>query len=196
MEKQRSTKVIALIAMLVAIVGVSIGFAAMSTQLNIAGTAEMNPATWSIKFENLSAASVTGAATEVTAPTINGTSTTIGTYAVNLTKPGDSVKYIFDIKNAGTMNAILSSFTKSATPTCVGTGANAIADAALVCANLVYSLKYTVAPGDPITQNDTLTAGQARQAELLISYPSSVTVLPDAKVTITGLGITLVYTQN
>ena len=200
MEKDRSTRVIAMVALLIAIVGVSIGFAAMSTQLNISGTAEVNPASWNIKFANLSGPNLTGAATESTAPTINGTSSTnISTFALNLTKPGDSVTYTFDIQNTGTLNAVLDTLTKAVTPTCTDSGTlndtPAQKDATVVCSNIAYTLKYT-SGGATVAQDDTLAAGQSRNVTLKLEYLSSASEVPLDSVSITDLGITLLYVQQ
>jgi len=192
MERKRTEKVIAVVALVIAIIGLSIGFAAMSTTLQIQGTAQMNPATWEIRFENLSAPVITGDATVTTAPVLSDT--TIQTFAVTLTKPGDSVTYTFDVTNAGSINALLGTFTKAANPTCTGTGAAATADAAIVCGNLIYTLTYT--GGAAVGANDTLLAGQTRNMTLRIEYSATATQLPQALVNISNMGITLLYVQN
>ena len=192
MKKDQTPKTIAVAALIIAIIGLSVGFAAMSTTLQINGTAEMNPATWDIRFQNLSAPTITGGASVLTAPTL--TNTQIGTFGISLTKPGDSVTYTFDITNAGTINADLGSITPLA-PGCVGTGANAAADATLVCNNISYTLVYT-ANGTPLAANDTLDAGQTRNVTLRLTYLSTATQLPTALVNINNLGITLVYVQR
>ena len=192
MKKDRSPRILAIAALIIAIIGLSVGFAAMSTTLQINGTAEMNPATWDIRFENLSAPTITGGATVLTAPTLSNTQ--IGTFGISLTKPGDSVTYTFDIRNAGTINADLGSITPLA-PTCVGTGASAAADATLVCNNISYTLTYT-AGGAAVSATDTLDAGQSRNVTLRLTYLSTATQLPNALVNINNLGITLVYVQR
>jgi len=180
------------LALMIAIIGLSVGFAAMSTNLQITGTARMDPANWEVKFANLSTPIITGDATVITAPTL--TDTNIGTYQVELTKPGDSITYTFDVTNTGTINARITTFTMP-NPTCTGTGTSATADATIVCNNLVYTLTYT-ANGATVGLNDILPAGQTRNMTLRISYPSTVSVLPNNLVNITDLGITIVYMQD
>jgi len=192
MNRKRTEKIVAVAALIIAIIGLSVGFAAMSTSLQIDGTARMNPASWEIKFENLSAPTITGDATVITAPTLSDTA--IQTFAVSLTKPGDSITYTFDVNNIGSINAILGTFTKANTPTCTGTGATATADATIVCDNLVYTLTYS--GGGVVGANDTLTAGQTRTMVLRIEYPATATQLPQNVVNISNMGITLLYIQS
>ena len=129
------------LALVLSVVGISIGFAAMSTDLTINGSAEVVPASWDIKFKDLSSPTITGDAEVTTAPTITS-DTHIGNYAVKLTKPGDSVTYTFKVANDGTIDALLTNFIK-ATPTFTGTGATAAADATIVQNNFVYTITYS-----------------------------------------------------
>lgn len=191
----KKTKIIVAIAVLLIIAVVGVGFAAFSTNLTINGTGKVKASSWKIRFDNLSAADLSGTATEVTAPTISNNDTHIGDYSVNFTTPGDSVVYTFDVKNEGTFNAKISSIIIG-TPVCTGNGTNATADAEKVCQNLTYSLTY--ADGTSITENDTLNAEETKHLKLTLKYNDSVTSeqLPTDDVAITGLGTTIVYSQN
>jgi len=193
MEKNRNMWLAIIMIGLVAIVGTSVAFASLSTQLNITGTGEVNPANWSIKFQNLSSPTIVGGATVVTAPTLSDT--TVGTFHVKLTAPGDSVTYTFDVTNNGDLDAEIGTFTKAAIPTCTGTGTSATADEALVCNNLVYTLTYTTG-GTAVGVGDTLTHGQTKNLTLKIEYPSTVASLPANTVTISNLAITIIYNQD
>ena len=48
MEKERGAKLIAVIALLVAVAGLTIGYAAYSSTLTINGTATVDPADWNV----------------------------------------------------------------------------------------------------------------------------------------------------
>lgn len=194
MERSRKTRMIVLGAIIVAVAAMSIGFAAMSTTLNIQGTADFNPATWNIRFQNLSGPSITGSAVELTAPTISGTGNTIiSTYNVQLTRPGDKVVYTFDISNLGTIDAMLTSFSMPR-PLCSGTGDTAIADAQLICNNLVYTLRYTSGSA-AVGVDDALNAGISRNVTLTIEYPLTMVSLPENSVHVTAMNISIGYTQ-
>ena len=179
-------------ALVLSVAGISVGFAAMSTQLTITGTTTIVPATWKIKFQNLSSPSITGAASVTTAPTIES-DLHIGDYSIELTKPGDSVVYTFDIVNLGSIDAELSSYT-FATPTIVGSGDTKAADEALVTSKLVYTLTY--ADGTAIQVGDTLAKNATASLKLTIAYDSNATELPTNSVEINGMDITFVYSQQ
>ena len=192
MEKKRLMNLIILAGLIVVIAGITIGYAAIQSTLEIRGTATMNTAVWNVKFANLSSVQLAGDASVTTAPTL--TDTSIGTFSVVLTQPGDSVSYTFDVTNTGTLDAKIGTFTKAASPTCTGlSGTQAEADAALVCGGLTYTLKYT-AGGTNVAANDTLNAGETKNMTLTLSYSGEN--LPSDDVNITGLGIDLIYVQN
>lgn len=180
------------IALVLSVVGISVGFAAMSETLTINGTAEVVPATWKIKFQNLSSANIVGDATVTTAPTIQS-DTHIGDYAVKLTKPGDSISYDFEITNAGSIDAELSSYT-FATPVITGTGAKATEDAAVVNANLIYTLTYK--DGTAIQVGDELAASDTKELTLTVAYKSDADALPEDTVSVSGMDVTFVYGQK
>lgn len=195
MEKDRKTKVIAVCALLIAIISLSIGFAAFSENLTIGGTGSVKAASWEVKFMNLQSAVLVGTATEVTAPTINTNDTNIGDYSVTLSAPGDSVSYTFDIANEGTINAAITSITIP-TPTCTGTGESATTDAANVCSNLEYSLTYS--DNTALAVGNTLNKEATKTAKLTLKYKSITddSLLPKNDVAISNLGITIVYSQS
>ena len=197
MEKNKKMIGIAVIALVVSLVSVGIAFASMSQNLTINGEGTFNPANWSVKF-NTSSLVVTpvGDATGTT-PSINAT--TIGTYSVTLTKPGDSVNYLFKVENSGSLDAEIALLTKNA-PTCTGTGDSAIPDAALVCGNLVYTLTYNTVTGTAVAEGDTLlkNSGTPTQATMVlnIAYPLAMTTVPEDDVTITISPLVITYEQK
>ena len=180
------------LALVLSVVGISIGFASMSQDLTISGTTEVVPATWNIKFKEVSQPTLNGGATVVTAPTIQG-DTHLGNYKVRLTKPGDSVTYTFKVANEGSIDAKLTSLVK-ATPTFTGTGDTAAADATIVQNNLVYTLTYS--DDSAIQVNDAIAAAGERTLKLVVAYNPEAQDLPTAAVTVSGMDITLTYGQN
>ena len=180
------------LSLVLSVIGISVGFAAMSTELNLNGSASVTPATWKIKFNNLSSPTIEGNASVVTAPTITS-DTHIGNYEVQLTKPGDSVVYTFDVVNSGSIDAELSTYNFAA-PTITGEGAQASADEAIVRNNLVYTLTY--ADGSAINVNDTLDRGTTKSLKLTVGYSATATDLPANAVTISGMDVTFVYGQK
>ena len=191
-DNRKVLYVLVAFALVLSVAGIAVGFAAMSTNLDIQGQAEVVPATWKIRFENLSSPTITGDASVTTGPTITN-DTHLGDYDVVLTKPGDSVVYTFDVKNAGTLDAKLTAY-NFATPAFTGTGTNAAADATIAQTNVVYTLTYS--DGSAIGVNDTLAAGESKTLRLTVEYPASATTLPEAEVDITGMDVTFTYSQD
>ena len=196
-NKNRGLKIGVIAALVISVVAIGIGFATFTETLRIEGSATVQTSTWKVKFTNLSAPTLLGTATVVTAPTINTNDTTISTYDVKLSKPGDSVSYTFDVVNTGTYNAKLTSITIP-TPTCTGKAEteSATTDAANVCKHLTYTLTY--ADGTSLAENDALEASTGvAHMKLTLTYTSHdvAAELPKADVTISNLGISLVYSQ-
>lgn len=91
--------------LLITIVIMSIGYAALSQQLNINGTAEIS-GTWNVAITDITMKGKTGNASEKTAASHTATT---ATFDVALTAPGDSMTFDVTVTNAGNLDAILDS---------------------------------------------------------------------------------------
>ena len=211
MEKTRQIKIISLCALLVAVLGLTVAFAALSQTLTINGSAAVNAASWDIHFEKTSGkeTEVKGAAT-FTEPTLSGT--TIENFSATLTKPGDSVIYYFDIVNNGTVDAQIESYNFPRAFNDCFTNINKYS----YCMNfdfngdnevdtvdrLVYItlFNYRLAYADTdksVTQGDTLNAGETKHMKLVIEYKDTATELPENNLTLTSSDpITITYEQK
>lgn len=122
MEKNRSSKMIAIAALLVAIVGLSLGFAAFSNTLTISSSANVKPNddTFSVDFSS----SNTVLATDKIVPTVNpstitatdatidnSSDPTISGLSATFSEPGQSATYTFYANNNGEYDAFLKSIT-------------------------------------------------------------------------------------
>ena len=105
MEKTRKVKIISLCALLVAVLGLTVAFAALSQTLTINGSAAVDTASWDIHFENLTLSEKTGTAEVSGTPQLTGTA--ISGIDVSLNKPGDKIVYEFDLVNNGSIEAKL-----------------------------------------------------------------------------------------
>ncbi len=196
----REMKILVVAALIISIVAIGIGFAAFSETLTINGNASVQTSSWKVKFSELGTATLTGTASEVTKPTLSDT--TIGTYNATFKTPGDSVSYKIKVSNTGSYNAKITTATISV-PSCTGKAgeATADADAAKVCDKLTYTLVYdtddTQSAGQAVAVGDTLKAGETRPMVLTLKYAefTDATLLPAADVSISNLGVTLVYSQ-
>lgn len=212
-KKENDNKLPLIAFLIVIVVALGIGYSAMSTTLSIKGTAKVEGMSWRIEFQNLGEAVLTGSAGKVSDPVINEDKTELTSYNVNFLEPGDSISYTFQIANNGTINAKLSEILKD-TITCEGYGNSiqATTDADNVCANLEYTLKYQeeephyddnyvlTNSSTDIEINDILNSGDVKNMILTLKYKSPVdgeTIEePEDDVSISGLGIKLIYSQN
>jgi hypothetical protein len=140
MERQKSGKVIAIVALLFAVAGLSLGFAAYSTTLNITSDADvkLGADSWDIGFSTVNSAltpgtvtgTLTGGLTGDAAGTLNLTQFVIsqGTNATLRTTNGSKVEYNFYIVNNGKLDAYLNSVTMGNLSCTYLTGENRIED--------------------------------------------------------------------
>lgn len=113
MEKQKHTQTLIIAVLAVAVLTMSIGFAATAyTQaLNINGAdATVKASKWSVHFDDTSYAETTGSVA-ASSHTLN---TTTLTYAVTLEKPGDFYEATVNVVNDGTFDANLKSIVMNA----------------------------------------------------------------------------------
>lgn len=111
MEKQRSTQMLVIAVLAVAVLTMSVGFAVFTQTLNINGNTTIGSSSWNVKFVTDSYMETSGSVTVSSEDrTITGTSIT---YSVKLTKPGDFYEFTINVKNSGTFNAKLTGVTLS-----------------------------------------------------------------------------------
>lgn len=201
MEKDRGTKIIAICAICIAVIGMTIGFAAFSTTLRIEGTGTVKASNWSVIFADLQPAVTTGTASEGSGgtPTIQPGSTTISNYKAELSTPGDSISYTFKIRNEGTYDASIASISMAGlggTPFEVTSATDNETDETNVKGKLSYTLVDT-GTGNQLAVGDTIEAGNFITAKLTLTYQNFAdhTLLPQNPVTIDNLGVTIVYEQ-
>ena len=142
MERERSAKIIAIIALCIAVAGLSIGFAAFSNNLKIESNATVtpDPNDFDVNFSSSDTSELDGtvtgtgtnSATADNATIDNSGSPSITGLKANFTEPGQKVTYSFYAHNAGKYAAYLNNVTyanvsgKTATKVCTaGVGTNA-----------------------------------------------------------------------
>ena len=218
MEKTRGVRALSIVALVAAVLGLTVAFAAMSRTLTISGTATMDTAKWDIHFEDVNGnkyegtdvaltAHVTPAPGGATVPTpdtavISGLNAISG-INMTVTKPGDYVYYDFYIVNEGTIDAKITNLTKQLKPTCTSAADPQVAaDATLVCGNLTYSFVYLGAgdtEGSAVSEDDTLAKANGntptkRKVRLKLAYDGET--LPTDDVNLSNMGFSIEYTQN
>ena len=161
MEKERRTKALVIVVLLIVIAGLTIAFAALSTTLNINGTAYLDAAKWGIRFENLSSPTKIGSATTTGTAKIEETkSAEITGMNVGLSIPGDKVVYTVDLVNKGTINAKIDNIEKTV----------------LTSEQQRYlTFKVTDKNGYEIKQGDILEKGETKKITITIEFIKDLT---------------------
>ena len=180
-------------ALIVAIVGITIAYAALSTTLTVTtSNISQNVLTWNVGFQGTSATATAGGTSETGrncgAATITSTTVTVAT--TTLSKPDDSCTYALVIKNSGTIGAKLTGVTATSptSTTCTNNGAS------LVCGNITYKLATNNTGSPLLATNSTIAAGGSQNVYLIVSYTGSE--LNNSAVTQAGASFSLVYSQN
>lgn len=111
MKKSISFSSVTIILLVVAIVAMSVGFAAFASNLKIEGTTSVESSNWNIAFQEDSYQETEGSVTVSDEDrSIAGTSMT---YNVTLTQPGDFYEFTINVENKGTFDATLTGITLS-----------------------------------------------------------------------------------
>ena len=88
---------------------ISIGYAVLSTTLNINGKSTISKNTWDVHFDNVQVTD--GSVEAVKIPTIEGNTTV--DFEVGLNLPGDYYEFTVDVVNNGTIDAMIESIEKT-----------------------------------------------------------------------------------
>lgn len=117
MEKKRNSQTIIIAILAVAVLFMSVGFAAFAQTLNIQGNVTVEPTRWSVHWNTASYAQgsgsvpvLNGSLTTGTTPTLTNTDVTFG---ARLEKPGDYAEFTINAINDGDFDATLTSITLS-----------------------------------------------------------------------------------
>ena len=102
MIRRKKNNVVSVLLIMLLCLG--IGYAALTTNLSINGSADVRSSNWDIHFENVQTRA--GNITPTSAATINAQGNTV-TYSVTLAKPGDYYEFTVDAKNAGTIDGMV-----------------------------------------------------------------------------------------
>ncbi len=190
-----NVKLITIIAILITITGVSFAYASLSTMMNISTSGAVRAANWDVHFQSLSNPEVEGEVAIITNPHIDGSTTAISNLDVKFNQINSSIKYYFDVVNAGDLPAQIATINVP-TPVCTATPtypAEVAQDQLDVCGAITYSLK-NVATNASLNVGDVLEAGD--EIRLVLEFSYAGTRLPINEVSISDLDISLIYVQQ
>ena len=185
----------AIVALLIAIMGLSVAYAAYSQTLKISGSGKINKAQWNVKFNNLQPPITAKGAVSTKAPALDETSTIISGFEATLTAPGSSISYQFDVENKGNIDAILTDYilgtlkcTKSAESNATDDQVNAI------CEKLHYTLNYS--DNNEIAVNNLLNKNETKTLILKLYWDETSETKADGNIDVAIGDTILTYGQN
>ncbi len=170
-----------ILIIMVIVLFLSFGYAYLNTSLNINGATNVNSSTWNVYWDNvvISNGSVTGS--QVTQTPIIDTNKTAVSFQVRLSKPGDYYEFTVDAKNAGSIDAMIDTITKTV--------------------NVPNYLRYTVTYGDDLelAQYQSLRAGTTETYKVRVEFRTDINAsdLPSTAQSITlSFGATYVQATS
>ena len=93
--------------LVILLLSISMGYAALSNTLSINGSSRINNATWNVFWSNVQ---VKSGSVSASTPTIDSSKTTV-TYDVTLNSPGDFYEFTVDANNTGSIDAMIDTVT-------------------------------------------------------------------------------------
>lgn len=180
MRKWNAVKALSIISLVISVIGLLVAYITMRNYLS-----KMDEVSWNIRFSNLSA--IKDGKANYVLPSISDTS--LKSSKVSFLNVDDSVTFIFDVENIGTIDAVLGTVFKGDLK-CIGSGGTAVLDAKNVCDNIQYSVKYD--DGVEVSDNDLLDRDTRRTIKLELKSKVAAT----APVTVTGFDLLMLYHQN
>jgi hypothetical protein len=169
-QHHKKTRLIAVAALVVGVLGLGVAFAALSTTLNINGSAKVGSADWDIRWENLSC-TPTGEASITPTAAISGDFHTI-TIDAKFVAPADTVTCNFDAVNEGDIDAKLTSASFAAS---VANLANVGSDG-----GVTYMFKYRSTSGGATSGANVgasdldLAVGATHEMQLVLTNANTV----------------------
>ena len=189
MNKEKMKNVM-LLVLTIGLVSMTIAYASFTSQLLIKNNnIIIGNDTWDIHFENGKAVKPYGSAVVLSEPEL--TSTLISGLSARLNLPGDYVEYNFDIKNGGTLDAVLGSIVYT-TPSC----SSRITDEAItVCNNIDYKV-INRNTNTEFQAGDELDKGESVPATLRITYSSNASIELTNQVLVNDFSVLFTYYQK
>lgn len=156
MSTRSKNKNVILLILLVVVIGMAVGYAALSQALVINGTANISTE-WKILFTDIKEGQMIGAESK-TSPSYTATT---ATFDVDLLYPGASAQYVITVANQGSLNAKLISVDGIDT-------ANKVAPT-----DITYSINAKT--------NDVLASGDTKDYIVTVTWNADSTTIPQTK---------------
>ena len=167
--------------LIIMILVISIGYAILSSNLNILGSSQISAPTWDIHFENVQ---VKQGSVSATTPTIDTNKTTVN-YSVTLTIPGEYYEFTVDAVNAGTIDGMVSVVSNKLNGTEITTLPNYVE----------YKVSYV--DDIDIAPNHLLASSTSEKYKVHIGYKKDISIsdIPATPQTL-NLSFSVTYVQS
>ena len=167
--------------LIIMILVVSIGYAILSSNLNIVGSSQISAPTWDIHWENVS---VKSGSVSAATPTIDTNKTTVN-YTVTFTIPGEYYEFTVDAVNAGSIDGMVSVISNKLNGTEITTLPN----------YLEYKVSYE--DGVDIAPNHLLASSTSEKYKVHVGYKKDISVsdIPATPQTL-NLSFSVTYVQS
>jgi hypothetical protein len=177
-SRKKKNRILLLIILLL---GISIGFAALSTTLKINGTANITKNTWEIYWDE-DTIDVKPGSKGNTVPIVsddtNGAVDTVLTWTVNLDLPGDYYEFTIDAVNDGSIDAMVDEIESTVTPT--------------LPSYIKYSVTYS--NGVPVVKNQKFDKKSSETYKIRVEFLNTIT--PDELNAIPSSGLSYSFTYE
>ena len=182
--KRNQTKKRKLVAVLLILVMlISVGYAALTTNLSINGSTTVKAKSWNVHFANIVVDTANNSVASVqTAPTLSNNNTTV-TWEVSMDTPGQVYKYNVDVVNEGSIDAMVSTATNSIVTSTLSQEQQAYLD---------YTITYV--NGAEVEQYDKLAAGETKTITVVLLFRQDLN--PENLPTTAPAPISLSYETN
>ena len=205
MEHNRKIKILSIVALVLAISAMTLGFAAFSTTLNISSSASVTPNSgdFSVKFStsqnSLVVAAVAPSSKSTGASATNGTINneaipTLTNLSATFSKPGDYVEYTVYARNEGQYTAYLNNINFLGSKSCTASAGTTESLVQSVCESINVKAtigETTYTETTPIS-NHTLASNTGESLKVRLEYDENGTAA-DGSFSITFPNIALVY---
>ena len=189
LTKKTNQKVVAVAMVLLLLI--SVGYAAISTQLQITGTANIAATSWDVHYGTITPSN--GSVSATTGPSISGNTIS---FAVTLEKPGDFYEFTVPVINAGTINAKIAE--NGVTKSSLSAQEDVIANY-----TVTYADGSAIAAGDKLAKAGTTVnsvAQDVKTVKVRVEYDPSITAeqlnaMGNSDVTL-NLSFSLKYVQD
>ena len=176
---KKTKRRLSVIVLLLLLMSVTIGYSALSSNLDITGTSKISNAKWDVHFDEPTV--TRGSVTATSAPELSNEDLSI-TYSVVLTKPGDFYEFTVDVVNDGTVAAKL-----NAVPTISGVGTDQ---------DVYTNYTFTHANGSAVAAGETIAAGDSASFKVRVEFDRNISAddLPESEQTM-NLKVEMNYVQ-